>query len=104
MKITVVVPNYNGERFLAECFDALKRQTFEGFESILVDNASADGSMELMLERYPEVRCIRMRENTGFAAAVNAGVAASEAPFVALLNNDAIPEPGWLEALYRCIV
>jgi GT2 family glycosyltransferase len=102
MKITVVVPNYNGERFLAECFDALKRQTFDGFESILVDNASADGSMELMRERYPEVRCIRMRENTGFAAAVNAGVAASEAPFVALLNNDAIPEPGWLEALYRC--
>ena len=103
MKITVVVPNYNGERFLIECFDALRKQTFEGFESILVDNASADGSMELMQEKYPEVRCIQMQENTGFARAVNAGVEAASAPFVALLNNDAIPEPGWLAALYRSI-
>lgn len=103
MKISVVVPNYNGERFLVECFDALRKQTFKGYETILIDNASADGSVALTEEKYPEVRCIRMGENTGFARAVNAGIAAARAPYVALLNNDAIVEPGWLGALYACI-
>jgi GT2 family glycosyltransferase len=96
-----VIPNWNGERFLKVCLGSLREQPFKGFETILVDNASSDGSLQLVGRDFPEVRVISMRENRGFSAAVNAGIEASEANYVALLNNDTEVDPGWLQALLR---
>src|SRR6266852_1229532 len=58
-----------------------------------------DGSPEMVEREYPGIRLIRNRENRGFCAANNQGIQASRAEFIALLNNDAEAEPGWLEAL-----
>jgi GT2 family glycosyltransferase len=96
-----VIPNWNGERFLGLCLGSLRNQAFEDFETVLVDNASTDGSLRLLERDFPEVRVISMSENRGFSAAVNAGIEASEANYVALLNNDTEVAPGWLEALVR---
>lgn len=68
---------------------------------IVVDNGSTDGVGDAVRERFPHARIVRLDENSGFTGGVAAGVNASDADAVILLNNDAIPEPGWLEALVR---
>jgi GT2 family glycosyltransferase len=67
----------------------------------VVDNGSTDGSLEFLEKRFPEVRVVPLGENRGVAAAFNAGVGASGAPLVVLLNNDTEQDPRWLEALVR---
>ena len=96
-----MIPNWNGERFLRACLGSLRDQSFRDFETILVDNGSNDGSKEFVRGHFPEVRVVALRENWGFAAAVNAGIRASGAELVALLNNDTEQHPGWLAALVR---
>ena len=99
--VTVVVPNWNGRRFLDLCLASLRDQSFRDFETIVVDNGSEDGSLGLVAETFPEVETISLGENRGFAAAVNAGIEASTTEFVALLNNDTEQDRCWLEALVR---
>ncbi len=100
-RVTVVIPNWNGERLMKLCLGSLQNQSFGDFEVTVVDNGSTDGSIGFVREHFPEVRVIPLGENRGFAAAVNAGIEASAAEFVALLNNDTEQDPGWLEALVR---
>jgi GT2 family glycosyltransferase len=94
-RVTVVVPNWNGERFLQLCLSSLRNQSFEDFETVLVDNGSTDDSVTFTEQNFPEVRVVRLEENRGFSAAVNAGILASEAEYVALLNNDTEVDPHW---------
>lgn len=107
-KITVVIPNYNGMKYLEECFRALDaQQGTPSYRVLVVDNGSTDGSAEYIREyvathsgenfRY---ELIALPENTGFCHAVNVGIGASEAPYVVLLNNDTKAAPDFLRALY----
>jgi GT2 family glycosyltransferase len=100
-RVTVVVPNWNGVKFLNLCLTSVRRQSFKEFETILVDNGSTDTSVEFVQRNFPEVRVVRLSDNRGFSAAVNAGIQASEAEYVVLLNNDTEVESDWLEALVR---
>ena len=100
-RVTVVVPNWNGERFLQLCLGSLRNQTFKDFETVLVDNGSTDDSVSFVEQNFPEVRVIGLEENRGFSAAVNAGIQASEAEYVTLLNNDTEVDSGWLETLVQ---
>ncbi len=99
--VAVVVLNYNGLRHLEACFAALLTQTYPGrlVELILVDNNSSDGSAEFVATTFPTVRIIRNSSNVGFAPAVNQAARATQARYVALINNDAAADPGWLTAL-----
>src|SRR5580704_15360696 len=105
--ITVVVVNWNRRNLLAACLDSLARQTWRSFEVVVVDNGSNDGSAALVKDLSPSypvpLRLIENSNNLGFCAANNQGFAASTSEFVALLNNDAEAEPGWLAALERVI-
>lgn len=105
LKVTVVIPNYNGIRFLRECLQALAQQGPETpeYEVLVVDNGSADGSRELMEQEFPQVRVIALPENTGFCHAVNVGIQASESPYVLLLNNDTKVKSKFIYALYDAI-
>jgi hypothetical protein len=98
-RVAVVIPNWNTRRWLPGCLDGLRKQTFRDFETWLVDNGSTDGSVDFVQEHYPEVQVIAFAENRGFAAAVNAGIAATRSAYVALLNSDTQPRPTWLDAL-----
>jgi GT2 family glycosyltransferase len=98
--VTVVIVNWNGERFLDRCLSALLAQSVMPHEIILVDNASSDASIEIV-RRYPSVRVLELNENLGFAQGNNVAIeaAADESEWIALLNPDAFPDPRWLEAL-----
>lgn len=97
--ISVVIVNWNRRELLAACLESLRRQTGVQFETIVVDNGSTDGSPELARGFASQVIC--NQSNLGFCAANNQGIAASRGEYVALLNNDAEAEPGWLAALHR---
>jgi GT2 family glycosyltransferase len=101
--ISVIVVNWNRRELLRACLDSLARQTHSSFEVIVIDNGSQDQSAALVEElgtSFPvPLRLISNTSNRGFCAANNQGFAASESELVALLNNDAEAEPGWLEAL-----
>lgn len=97
----VVIPNWNGEQFLGECLESLMRQTHRP-HIIVVDNGSVDTSVELVRSRFPDVTLVELPKNTGFTGGVNAGIRLAmeqKEPFIALLNNDAVAEPGWFAAL-----
>ena len=96
MKVSVVIPNWNGLRFVGMCLDSMEKSVFRDFEVIVVDNGSTDGSRELIEEQYPWVRMIKLPENLGFAKACNDGIKASDAEFICLLNNDIEIDPNWL--------
>ncbi|MGL5152600.1 MAG: glycosyltransferase family 2 protein [Clostridium sp.] len=104
MGVSVVIPNYNGEKYIKGCLDSLKRQSLQPEEIIIVDNASKDGSIELINREYSEgITLVSMSENHGFSVAVNEGIKRSSYEFVALLNNDTELDEFWLENLYNCI-
>ncbi|SVC60584.1 uncharacterized protein METZ01_LOCUS313438, partial [marine metagenome] len=88
MKISVVVPNWNGMKFIGMCLDSLARSDFDDYEVIVVDNGSVDGSCEMIEENYPQVRLIKNQENMGFAVACNQGINAARGTYISLLNND----------------
>lgn len=103
MTARVVVVNWNRRELLRACLNSLAKQTHPSYEVFVVDNGSSDGSAELveqMSAAYPvPLTLLRNRENKGFCAANNQGFAGAQAEFIALLNNDAEAEPGWLAAL-----
>ena len=91
--------NWNRKALLRACLDSLTRQSGVPFEIIVVDNGSTDGSADLAASEFG-ARVLRNSENRGFCAANNQGIAAARGQFIALLNNDAEAEPGWLAALH----
>jgi len=96
-RLSVVIPNWNGLRFLATCLGALRDQTLADIEVILVDNASSDGSGDFVRTGYSEVRLIELGENRGFTGACNVGMEAATGAYIALLNNDTEVQPDWAE-------
>ena len=71
---TVVIPNFNGMRFLKDCLDSLMEQSRQDFSIVLIDNGSTDGSAEYVESHYPEVQVCRNQKNLGFCRAVNQGI------------------------------
>jgi N-acetylglucosaminyl-diphospho-decaprenol L-rhamnosyltransferase len=100
-RLTVVVVNYNGGDYLQGCLHSLAEQTFRDFETILVDNASTDGSLDRLIGLPPECRIIRSDRNLGFAAANNLAAKQARGEWLVLLNPDAEALPDWLEELLR---
>jgi GT2 family glycosyltransferase len=99
--VTVVVLNWNGAHLLGDCLRGLAAQDLpEGqLATWVVDNASTDGSLELLADQFPWVRAIANDSNDGFAGGNNLALREVATPFVALINNDARPEPDWLRRL-----
>ncbi len=95
----VVVVNWNGADVLGPCLASLRPAVEAGAEVVVVDNASTDGSPDLVADVLPEALLVRRPSNDGFAAGVTAGATATTADVVLLLNNDAVASPGWLTAM-----
>ncbi len=104
MRIDIVIPNWNGKDLLRACLESLKQQVFTDFTVIIVDNGSRDGSLEMLENNYPEVQVISWAENRGFSVAVNAGIRASTASLVFLLNNDTELHKNCLQELAEAAV
>jgi GT2 family glycosyltransferase len=98
LRAAVVVPNWNGRRWLPGLLDSLAAQTRPPDEVVVVDNGSTDGSLDLLRERAHEgVTPLPLGRNTGFAFAANRGIEAVSAEAVALVNTDVVLAPDWLE-------
>jgi GT2 family glycosyltransferase len=97
--VSVVVVNWERCALLRACLNSLARQTVSGFEVIVVDNGSQDGSAAMVASEFPAALLLRNAENRGFCAANNQGIAAAQGRYIALLNNDAEADWRWLEEL-----
>ncbi len=95
---SVLIVNYNGGAYVQGALDSLKRQTHRSFEVILLDNASADGSVDALdTAGLPAFTLMRESENHGFARGNNLAAAQAKGRWLALLNPDAAARPNWLE-------
>ncbi len=100
LSAAVIIPVWNGRDYLARCLDALLAQDYAPLEIIAVDNASTDGSADLIRSRYPSVTLLAQAENLGFGGACNVGLGhGAGADVRVLLNQDTEVKPGWLAGL-----
>ena len=95
--------NWNGKWFLTECLNGLRQQMYQQFSIFLVDNGSSDGSIEFVNHNYPEVKTLAFPTNVGFSAANNNAFKIIQTEYIALLNNDAVPDSMWLKYLVEAL-
>jgi len=100
--LSVIIPHYNGVRYLPPCFNALRAQTYSHLEIILVDNGSTDESLELTRRDFPEVKILETGQNLGYVA-INYAYEHAQGDIIAPLNNDTEVDPGWAQALVNAL-
>lgn len=101
MEVTVLIPNYNGLKFLYDCIDCLKKQSTKDFRILVVDNASSDKSVEWLKEN--NIDTLVLDKNYGFAGGVNAGIKEVDTAYTILLNNDTKADIYYVENLLKSI-
>ena len=101
MKVTIIIPNYNGLAFMEPCMKALDHQNFKDFSVLVVDNGSTDGSVEWLKEHG--IPAVFLKTNTGFSGAVNVGIKKAATPYVILLNNVTKADPDYVGELVRAM-
>ncbi|MBU4077261.1 MAG: glycosyltransferase family 2 protein [Euryarchaeota archaeon] len=102
-KVSIILVNYDGKKYLDACLSSLKNQTYYNFEVIFVDNASMDGSVDYVKAHFPSVLIIENPKNYGFAKGNNIGIGEAKGDLIATLNNDTEVTPGWIEELVKSI-
>lgn len=86
--VSIIIVNWNGLRWLPDCFDSLAVQDWKNYEIIFVDNASRDGSVDWVRDHYPKTKILINKKNLGFADANNVGFRKAKGKYVLFLNND----------------
>lgn len=99
--IAVVIVTWNSKTVLADCLSSLQRQTFTDFSVMVVDNASSDGTVELIRRDFSHATVLRNSQNVGFSRANNQGIALTQSDYVLTLNPDVELEPTFLEQLVK---
>lgn len=103
MRVCAIVVNWNAGEHLIKCVQTLLDQVGVDVEVVVVDNASSDGSLDGLVKFEDRVRVVQTGENLGFGTGVNRGVAASDAPFVIVLNPDVILASDAVHCLVACL-
>jgi len=98
LRLSVVIPSYNGREILPQCLVRLL-DTSPRPDVTVVDDGSTDGTVDMLRSDYPDVRLVALPNNAGFSAAVNAGVSATTSDLVMLLNNDVHVSAGLADGL-----
>jgi GT2 family glycosyltransferase len=104
-KVAIIIVNWDGERLLKTCLEAVYEQAYKNFEVYFVDNGSEDNSVEFVKKNFPKVKIIRLKENTGFAKGNNVGIGEAledkEIEHIVCLNNDTKVDKNWLAELVK---
>lgn len=98
-ELSIVIVNWNVKEPIAECLSSLATIEAPKIEVIVVDNASTDGSIQMLQKKFPWVKLIANQDNKGFAKACNQGIKISEGDYILLLNPDTVVPEGALEPL-----
>ena len=101
--ISIVIVNFNGERFIRNCLNSVLKTKYPYFEIIVVDNNSTDKSARILDEfrGNPRVKTIFLCENLHFAGGNNVGIRHSRGKYVVFLNSDTTVDPNWLGELHK---
>lgn len=100
LDVSVIIVSWNTRELLLTCVDSILRRTHAtSYQVIVVDNASSDGSVDAVRERFPEVRTIVNDDNLGFSKANNLAIVASSSRYVCLINSDVEVHDGCIDAL-----
>ena len=105
-KISVIVPIFNGEKYLCRCIDSILYQTFDDFELILINDGSSDNCAAICneyMEKDTRIKVIH-QENRGVSAARNAGLDIANGDYISFVDSDDYVYPQYLEYLYRAII
>ncbi len=102
-KITVLIPNYNGKKWLEQLLPTLKKTTYPNKEILVINNGSTDDSAEFLKKNYPNFRVVEIKKNRGYAGANNLGVKKALGKYILFLNNDTQVTPNFLEPLVEKI-
>jgi GT2 family glycosyltransferase len=102
-EVSVIIVTWNGREHLDACLTAVAAQRAVDAETILVDNASTDGTVDFVRARFPSVRLVALDENRGFAGGNNAGARHARGRVLAFLNNDTVAAPEWLGRLVAAL-
>lgn len=99
IEVSIIIVNFNGQKWLKKCFDSLLSQTYKNFEIIFVDNNSSDDSIEFLEKNYKDIRIriIKNTENSGFAGGNNIGIKEARGEYLYLLNSDTWVEKDVIE-------
>lgn len=108
LRAIVIVLNWNGAAVIRDCLRGLRDQTFREFDTLVVDNNSTDQSREIIRNEFPEADLLHLDDNYGFARGNNEGIrrvleTKPHVQYIALLNNDTLPQPHWLGALVTAL-
>jgi GT2 family glycosyltransferase len=98
--VSIIILNYNGEKFLENCLESIFRETKFDFEVIVVDNNSPDNSGEKFAKKYETCKFILNKKNVGVSEGLNIGIRNANGKYIVLLNNDLIVAPKWLDYLF----
>jgi len=102
--VSIIIVNWNGQKWLKKCLDSLYNQTYKNYEIILVDNASTDDSVAFIRQKYPEVILVQSTKNLGFSGGNNLGIQKANGEYVLLLNNDTWVENIFLDKMLNSIL
>lgn len=98
-KVTILIPNYNGRKWLEQCLSTVEKSTYPNKEILVVNNGSTDDSAKFLKNNYPNVRVVEIKKNRGYAGANNFGVKKASGKYVLFLNNDTQVSSNFLEPL-----
>ena len=98
-KVSVIIPHWNGIDILKDCLESLSKSSYPNLETIVVDNASTDGSSEWLSNNYPDINLIQNTKNHGYAGGCNIGAEQSSGDYLIFLNNDTVHNEDFIERL-----
>ncbi|MBQ9773718.1 MAG: glycosyltransferase [Clostridia bacterium] len=104
VKVSIIVPVYNVEKYLRQCIDSIVEQTLQEIEIICVNDGSTDSSLSILQEYAnadPRIKIID-KENSGYGASMNQGLALASGEYIGIVESDDYAEPDMFERLYRC--
>ena len=101
--VSVIIVNYNSEKYLPTFTLSLKGQTFQDLEIVIVDNASSDDSLAKLKGHFPQARFILNQDNLGYCRAVNQAITNSSGKYVLTLNFDLVLEPDFIKQMVLAI-
>ncbi len=99
--VSVVIVAYNGLKLTRECLYSVTQQTYENLELIFVDNGAEESLGIMVTKEFPQIKMLSLKNNIGFAGGHNKGILASTGKYVAIINNDAVAAPDWIEMMVK---